>query len=346
MPVRRQDRPLIVPIFIPNQGCPYQCVFCQQEIITGQSNRSTDRSRIKKSLDNAIESSKYQISKEREVAFYGGTFTRLPTPRIIGLLKTVKPYLDRKLFTSIRVSTRPDMIEEDLLDLLKSFGVTTVELGVQSMDDEVLRLSRRGHTARHTVDSVYKLRKHGFKVGIQLMPGLPGDSEARFMRTINEVIGLKPDMARLYPAIVIKGTKLAEWYLEKRYEPLSLKEAIKICQESCIRLEKRGIPVIRIGVMSSPSLLREGQILAGPWHRSFGFLVRSGIHQKAVEPYLPRPGKTSRIGLRIPPREIPLVRGYKNRGIESIEKKTGTKVVYVRPDYTVSSGQIGIDTFH
>ncbi|MFC1535328.1 elongator complex protein 3 [Thermodesulfobacteriota bacterium] len=343
MSVTRTERPLIIPIFIPNQGCPHQCIYCQQEKITDQSKTSVNGLYIKQILDKAKKSVHFSSSKEREVAFYGGTFTNLPFSRMRELLEAVNPYLNQGLFRSIRVSTRPDEIDGKRLDLMKDLGVSTVELGVQSMDDEVLRLSRRGHTADDTVKSVGLLRRYGFKVGVQLMPGLPGDSEEKFRRTIAEVVKLKPDMARLYPAIVINGTELALWYNENRYQPLRLEAAVRICQESCIRLESMGIPVIRMGLMSSASLLREGQVVAGPWHTAFGFLVRSGIHRKRIEPFLPKSGVASKIGIRAPHREISLIRGYKNQGLGLIEKKIGAKVKYVNPDDSIPSGRIEVD---
>jgi histone acetyltransferase (RNA polymerase elongator complex component) len=147
------------------------------------------------------------------------------------LLEAVAPYLKQGFFRSIRVSTRPDALQEKQLQLMRNFGVSSVELGSQSMDDEVLTLSQRGHTARDTVESVHLLRQHGFKVGIQLMPGLPGDSEEKFMKTVEEVIKLRPHMVRLYPTVVIRGTELAKWYKEKKYHPLRLEEAVKIFQD-------------------------------------------------------------------------------------------------------------------
>ena len=334
---------LIVPIFIPNQGCPHRCIYCQQEKITAQPTRIVNAFTIKQILDGAVKSTGFDTGREPEIAFYGGTFTRMPLDRMAELLGAVAPYLKSGFFRSIRVSTRPDALDEERLDLIKSYGVSTVELGVQSMDDGVLELSLRGHTSRDTFESVHLLRRHGFKVGIQLMPGLPGDSEKKFMKTVEEVIKLRPDMVRLYPTVVIRGTELAKWYQEKKYHPLRLEEAVNICQQSCVRLEGNGIPVIRIGLMSSPSLLRAGQIVAGPWHRAFGFLVRSGIHFKKIESYLPRKGKVTRFRIMAPYKEIPLVRGYKNKGLHLIEYKTGARVTDVIPDESIPSGQIGIE---
>ncbi|MFH1349860.1 MAG: radical SAM protein [Pseudomonadota bacterium] len=340
---RKPTRNLIVPIFIPNQGCPHRCIFCQQEKITAQSSQTIDASIVNQVIQNAIDSERFKTRTRREVAFYGGTFTGLPLKRMKELLGTVSPYLKEGVFTSIRVSTRPDALDENRLEIMRSAGVSTVELGVQSMDNRVLEISQRGHSAQDTVEAVTQLRRYGFNVGIQLMPGLPGDSEENFLKTVDEVVKLGPDMVRLYPAVVIRGTELARWYREKRYVPLDLEEAVRICRESCEHVEREGIPVIRIGLMSTPSLLREGEIIAGPWHESFGFLVRSSIHQKRIEPYLTGQGEFSQIRIRVPSREIPLVRGYKNLGVRWIERKTGAMVVGVIPDGSVPLGQIAID---
>lgn len=333
-------KPLIVPVFIPNQGCPHRCIFCHQERITSQSAHSLSPSTIREILDTAVKSPRFNGARSREVAFYGGTFTRLPKSRMTAYLDTVKPYIDSGLFQSVRISTRPDALDPERLALLSRFKVSTVELGTQSMNDDVLRLSKRGHTAGDTVEAVLLLKKHDFRVGIQLMPGLPGDSEERFLKTVERVVELQPDMARLYPSVVIRGTEMADLFLEKRYQPLSLEDAVRICEESCTRLENCGIPVIRIGLMSSPTLLEEGQILGGPWHRAFGFLVRSRIHQKTIEAFLPEPGRAGKIRLFAVPREIPLVRGYRNRGLRLIEEKTGAEVESVVPDESVEPGEI------
>jgi len=298
---------------------------------------------IKETLDTSIKSRRFASYCTKEVAFYGGTFTNLPATRMKEMLEAVAPYLKHGLFNSIRVSTRPDCIDEDRLELLMSYGVSTVELGVQSMDDNVLMLSKRGHTSHDTIKAVALLKQFNFKVGVQLMPGLPGDSESGFNDTIKKVIDLNPHMARLYPAIVIKGTELASIYHANGFRPLTLDEAIRICGEGCVRLEDKGIQVIRIGLMSSPSLLRDGEILAGPWHSAFGFLVRSYIHQKKIEAFLPRFGSPASIGIKAPMREIPLVRGYKNEGVRLMEEKSGARIIYIRPDDSVPPGSIKID---
>ncbi len=342
MPETGIRRPLIVPIFIPHQGCPHRCVFCQQERITSQTSKALSPIYLKGIIERALQSPAFDLRRPREIAFFGGTFTGLPKEKIREYLTAVRPYLDRGLFESIRVSTRPDALDPEILEIMARLGVLTVELGVQSMDDGVLRQSKRGHSAEDTVRAVGILRDRGFRIGMQLMPGLPGDSRERFLRTVQAVIDLGADMVRIYPAVVIRGTEMAEMYLSGRYRPLGLEDAVRLCEEGCVRLENRGIPVIRIGLMSSPSLLEEGQILAGPWHSAFGFLVRSGILLRRIRPFLPGRGAARRIRLRVPAREIPLVRGHRNQGLRMIEDLTGAEVVEVRGEDGFAPGHFDV----
>jgi histone acetyltransferase (RNA polymerase elongator complex component) len=339
----RSKRALIVPIFIPNQGCPQRCIFCHQEKITSRFAAPPKASDVKKILDTAINAPRFKKHDVHEIAFYGGTFTRLPPLLMKEILDCAAVYIKRGLFRTIRISTRPDALDSDRLRLLKDYGVSVIELGVQSMNDSVLTLCKRGYTAQDCIHAVRLLKQHDFRVGIQLMPGLPGDSRHYFKKTIEEIIRLKPDMVRLYPAIVIKGTELAALFEAGSYRPLSLSEAVEICEESCMRLEDHGIPVIRIGLMASPDLLKDGQIVAGPWHEALGFLVRSKIYQKKIEPHLPRSGENAGIRLRVNPNEIPLARGYKNEGIRRVASRTGARLVEVTGDESLGPGEIEVD---
>jgi len=295
-------------------------------------------------LDLARKSGSFSRRKHREVAFYGGTFASLPEKTIRELLGVVAPYLEEGIFHSVRVSTRPDSIDRKKAALLKAVGVSTVELGAQSLEDEVLRMTRRGHTAGDTETAADLLRQCGFNVGIQLMPGLPGDSVERFNATVQKVIRIKPDMVRLYPVIVIRGTELAQWFEKGTYQPLTLEEAVRICAESCLRLEEAGIPVIRIGLMTSASLRERGQILGGPWHESFGHLVRAEIYQGRIEPFLPGPGEATRISIRIPSKDISLLRGHRNEGIRRIEERTKAMIDEILSDDSLPSGRIAVET--
>lgn len=333
--------PLIIPIFIPHQGCPHRCVFCRQETIASPG--ALGFKEVGRVLEKAVGGPGFDPLRNPEVAFYGGTFTGLPENRMAELLDAVRPYIDRGAIKSIRVSTRPDCIHEKHMEFLKRSGVSTVEIGAQSMDNRVLDLSKRGHSAEDTMRSVRVLKKYGFRVGIQLMPGLPGDSESLFLRTIDAVRDLHPDMARLYPTLVIRGTELESHYQEGRYRPLSLGEALTQCEEGCVRLEGDGIPVIRMGILNSQSLAEKGELIAGPWHASFGYLVRCRVYWRRLESSLPVRGEAERIALRVPRRELPLIRGYRNEGVRRIEDRTGAKVTEIRPDDSLPRGEIRVE---
>jgi histone acetyltransferase (RNA polymerase elongator complex component) len=300
--------------------------------------------KVRELLDHARRSALFGAREHREIAFYGGTFASLPEKKIKELLGVVAPYLKEGIFHSVRVSTRPDSLDEKKAALLKGLGVSTVELGTQSMNDEVLAMTRRGHTALDTERTVHLLKQHGFRVCIQLMPGLPGDSAERFSATVQKVIRMKPDMARLYPVVVIRGTELAQWFESGEYQALALEEAVRICAESGLRLEEAGIPVIRIGLMASASLREKGQVLGGPWHESFGHLVRSEIYQRRIEAFLPGPGEAKGISIRIPSKDVALLRGHRNEGIRRIEKMTKALIDGILPDDSLPSGRIAVQT--
>ncbi|MBT3258487.1 MAG: radical SAM protein [Deltaproteobacteria bacterium] len=336
-------RPLIIPIFISHAGCPHKCLFCDQERITARTHHLPGPQEVRKTLDAAIDTPGFDRNRNAELAFYGGTFTGLSKTRMESLLKAAAPYVRSGMVQSIRISTRPDSLDDERLTILKAYGVSTVELGAQSMNDRVLALSQRGHSAEDTIRAVRMLKDHGLKVGIQLMPGLPGDSRKEFSATTKKVLALKPHMVRLYPALVIKGTGLARMHSEGAYQPFSLEEAVNLCVENVLLFEGNGIPVIRIGLMSSPSLLEKGRIVSGPWHPAFGFLVRSAIHLRGITLDLPIPGNVEQIRIFTPMREIPLVRGYKNQGIRKIEQITGARVMGVVPDDTVPMGSIRLE---
>lgn len=336
------EKPLIVPVFLPNQGCPHRCVFCDQAKITSQPARPMNGQTVQEILDQATRSDSFLARKSREVAFYGGTFASLPEKTIRDLLGVVAPYLQKGTYHSVRVSTRPDSLDGEKAALLRALGVSTVELGSQSLDDGVLRESLRGHTAEDTETAVKLLRQQGFSVGIQLMPGLPGDSAERFIATVQRVIRIKPDMVRLYPVVVIQGTELAHWFEKGIYQPLTLEQAVRICAESCRLLEEAGIPVIRIGLMTSESLRQKGQVLAGPWHESFGHLVRSELYRRKITPFLPGPGEAGKIALRVASNDVALLRGHKNDGIRWIEERTKARIDEILSDDSLPPGKIAV----
>jgi len=337
-------KPVIVPVFLPFQGCRGRCVFCEQQAITSRSAEPLKPEKIEETLRDAFAKRKHHMGRETIVAFYGGTFTNLSLSLMEKILDTTVPFRKQGLFSSIRVSTRPDALETEKLETMKLYGVDTVELGAQSMDDNVLETILRGHRARDTAEGVAKLKGLGFKVGVQLMVGLPGDSPRGFMATVEKVIGLRPSMVRLYPTVVIEGTRLEQWYRDGRYMPLELDRAVELCADACRCFEKEGIDVIRIGLVGSPTLIPGKQLIDGPWHPCFGFLVRASMHLERILSSLPRlSGKVERVRIRAPAREVPLVRGFRNQGLVKLNAALGTEVAEVSADESLCAGTIGID---
>ena len=335
-------KPFIIPIFIPNVACPHRCVFCEQQRITSETEGIPNPEKIRSIIELAIKSRKFPKTRRAEVAFYGGTFTGLSLAKMASLLAPIAPYIDKGFISHIRISTRPDFVDSRKLDFIKQFSVKIVELGAQSMNDTVLQASRRGHTSEDTVRAVTELRNHQFLVGIQLMPGLPGDSQKIFRETVEKVIELKPDYVRLYPTVAIKGTALARYYEKGKYHPLGLEEAVVICADAVDRFESSGIQVIRIGLMSSPSLIEGGQVVAGPWHPNFGELVRCKIYHRKISKSLPMGTDGKTLEIRVNIREVPLFRGFKNSEIRRIERLTGARNIKVKGDERIPKGKIEV----
>jgi histone acetyltransferase (RNA polymerase elongator complex component) len=261
---------LVIPFFIPHQGCPHRCLFCNQNSITGQPDSVGDVSR---EIDAAITMwLKYRRNDgPTHFAFYGGSFTCLPLRQQIAMLEAVQPWLKKKDIDVVRLSTRPDCLDRNHCDVLKEYGVGVVELGVQSLDDTVLLASQRGHSAQDCVAAVNHLKEARLEIGIQLMPGLPLESRASFLRTVRRTMALQPDFVRIYPALVVKESGLARLYQSGDYRPLSLNMAVILTTMARRLFGGAGIRVVRMGLQPSRSL--EENILAGPYHPAFGELV-------------------------------------------------------------------------
>lgn len=332
---------MIIPFFIPHAGCPHQCVFCNQTNITGQHSptRAEDIAATIERYLATSHSKAFSLGEGRSpinnhrstignpgvhVAFYGGSFTALPLIEQESYLEATWPFIESGRIRAIRLSTRPDCISGAVLDLLKRYRVTTVELGAQSMDDRVLTLAGRGHSARDTVRAVSLLRERRFAVGIQLMPGLPGDSADTFRATVDTVIGLKPDFVRLYPALVIKGTPLERLYRAGKYGPLTLDAAVSICREAYTKFEGAGISVVRMGLQPTEELERPGTVLAGPWHSAFRQLVESSIFLDKMRAALSGESGTRRTAVfEVNPRDISAAIGQRRGNIERLKKEFG-----------------------
>ena len=261
----------IIPVFIPHAGCPHQCIFCNQKKISGQSEASLLNA--EKQINRYLQWIK--PSSENEIAFYGGSFTGLPVELQKGLLTLSDRFVELGVIGSVRLSTRPDYINADIVELLKQHHVTLVELGVQSLDNNVLQIAERGHSAAEVEKAVACLKTKNMRVGIQLMVGLPKQDWQSLEDTVEKVVLLKPEIARIYPLLVIKDTPLEKMYRDKVFFPLSLSAAVAQASYVYERLTSNGIEVIRIGLQADEELCKGDNIVAGPFHPSFGELVKS-----------------------------------------------------------------------
>lgn len=265
--------PYIIPLFIPHEGCPHRCIFCNQHTITGCTERVTV-ARVRTEIEAWLARPRDR-RREVQVAFYGGSFTGLPRRRQEELLGAVHPFLDREEVAGIRLSTRPDDVDKETARFLAAAGVRIVELGVQSMSAEVLALSGRGHSVAQVEEGFRHLKAAGLLVGGQLMLGLPGETAAGQLAGLRRLLALRPDLLRLYPALVLRGSRLAALYQTGRYRPLSLAAAVALAARMKALCDAAGVPVVRMGLQPSPAL--EQEVAAGPYHPAFGELVLSRL---------------------------------------------------------------------
>ena len=324
---------MIIPFFIPHSGCPHQCVFCNQKHITGQSRQVTAADipwTVKAYLGTNTSNDPV------EIAFYGGSFTALPFHEQRSYLEAAVPFVRSGIVHRIRVSTRPDAINEKIISLLKQYHVETVELGAQSMDDEVLALSGRGHNAFDTVQAVMLLNKHHVTVGLQLMAGLPGDTRALFMNTVEKAIEQKPGFVRLYPVLVIKGTELEHRYTNGHYVPLALDDAIGWCCDAMRKFEGAGIAVVRIGLQPTEELQKPGTVIAGPYHPAFRQLVESSLLLENIRLALAC-GKirSKSIVIRTNPASVSAAIGQKRSNIEVLKREFQLQDIRILPDENI-----------
>ncbi|MDO5713227.1 MAG: radical SAM protein [Tissierellia bacterium] len=314
----------IIPIFIPHFGCPHQCIFCDQRNISGHEypiKGSDLKNEILKwrSYSKGVD--------DFELAFYGGSFTSLPKEIRLEFLKKGKECIKEGLISSMRCSTRPDSISKDILLECRSYGLSTIELGVQSMDSSVLSNAKRGHTPDDVIQSVRLIQDLGFTLGLQQMLGLPGSEESKELFTTDSIISLSPDFVRIYPTIILEHTELYQMYLDKVYRPLSLEEAVDLCGKCYKKYIKAKIPVIRMGLQASESL-EQAEILIGPYHPSFGQMVKSKI---LIENYLlslKDIPKGREYNIFYPKKDLQNLIGQKGYGKKKIENFLNGKVKF------------------
>ena len=265
-----------VALFVPDEGCPHRCSFCNQKTISGKSRPLTVED-IEKAVETALSTSE---CGDGEIAFFGGSFTAIERNYMLSLLKKGREYVDKGLFKGIRISTRPDCIDREILEILKEHKVTSVELGCQSMDDEVLLLNERGHSSDDVIKSASLIKEYGFELGVQMMTGLYGDTKEKTLATAERLISLAPDTARIYPTVVLENTALASLYEKGEYIPQGTDEAAEICAELLLMFHRADIKVIRLGLHSGGNV--EDGFVAGAYHPAFREKAESIIYLKKI----------------------------------------------------------------
>lgn len=335
----------IIPIFVPHLGCPNDCIFCNQKSISGQKTNMT-KEKAKKIIDDYLKSMTDE-NAQIEIAFFGGSFTAIETERQEELLQTAYEYIKSGKVESIRVSTRPDCIDKEILKRLKKYKVKTIELGVQSTNDYILKRANRGHTFEDVKKASKLIRWYGFKLGHQMMVGLPESTRIDEINTAKALVKLKPKMIRIYPVLVVKNTKLEEEYKQGIYEPLSVVQAVEICKEIVRIFADKKIDIIRIGLQSTDEISdpqnEKSEVIAGPYHPAFRQLVESGMWYDAIVGKIKKLNvKVKKVQVTVNPIDANNVIGHKKENVQKL-KDTYDVDLILKQDKNIKQGKSKID---
>lgn len=327
----------IIPIFVPHKGCPNDCIFCNQKKISGQIEDMTAQ-KIPQIIETHLAT--MDSDDDIEIAFYGGSFTAIDPSIQESFLSVASQYLSDARISQIRISTRPDCIDGENLRMQWHYGVRTIELGVQSLDDEVLRASCRGHDAACVPEAAALIKSMGFTLGIQTMTGLPGDTNETCLKTAVNVIRIAPSIVRIYPVLVIRGTELESQYISGSYKPQSLEEAVALCARLLELYEDNKIKVIRIGLQPTDTI-REGSgsdVVAGPMHPAFRQLVESRLMRARLEAAIEKQGLAGTWNLTIHTgiSNISNVIGQNRSNIQYLKQRYSIGRIKVLPQDTLS----------
>ncbi len=326
----------IIPIFIPHLGCPHDCVFCNQRRISGNRSPATPDEVVRKREEGLP-----RCRQPAQAAFYGGSFTAIPVPEQLALLDAAQPYIRSGRLESIRVSTRPDAIDGDTLERLRAHGVSVIELGAQSMNDEVLRKSGRGHSARDTVRASGLIKRGGFSLVLQMMTGLPGSSDEIDAESARRIIELAPDAVRIYPTVIIRDTPLYELWRAGVYAEHTVEDAVRVCARLLPIFERAGIAVIRLGLNPTDEL-SGGAAAGGAYHPALGELVKSRVLFNRVRALLTQAPPCRELRLAAAPQCVSQLLGQHRCNAEYLCREFGFESVKVIPDSKLKSGEIEI----
>lgn len=336
----KKNTPFIIPIFLPNLGCPHQCAFCNQTSITGVTPDTISPETLCLLINEFLEYKKTQ-RRSVQVSFYGGNFLGLKKEYIRILLDETTKFVKNKRIDSIRFSTRPDTISDKQLDIIKDYPVSTIEIGVQSMDNQVLAMAKRGHTTLDTEKAAALLKERNYDVGMQMMVGLPGDDEIKSLFTAQRIASLSPDFVRIYPTVVLAHSRLAVWYRKGEYTPWSLSRCVALVKNLYLFFKSKKIPVIRMGLQASEDLAKDTTILAGPYHPAFGHMIHSEIFlDMAVSIMEAEKRSYDKITINVHPRSISKMRGLKNKNVESLKNKLQIKSLEIIPDLSLAEDKL------
>ncbi len=299
-----------ISIFVPHLGCPNQCSFCNQRYIACVS-EIPDGDTVHNAVRVAKESSNYN-PQNTEIAFFGGSFTAIDKKYMCSLLSAAKMYVDDGTVSGIRISTRPDAIDSEILEILKKYGVTAIELGAQSMFDSVLKLNKRGHTVNDVCVAADLIKQHGFSLGLQMMTGLYGSNDSLDLQSAEKIIELKPDTVRIYPTIVLQNTDLEKLYKTGEYIPKPLDAAVDLVSKILLKFKKENINVIRTGLHT----IDTERFVAGPWHPSFKELCDARIFLNNALGHLNEKGEYE---IYVNDKSLSKMIGQKRENIEKLE---------------------------
>ena len=331
-------RESIIPVFVPHLGCPNDCVFCNQRRISGAAVPATAGD-VRRAVEAAA-ALPANGGGGRQLAFYGGSFTAIPAAEQEELLAAAQPYLADGTINSIRLSTRPDAIDGEVLARLRCFGVQTVEIGAQSMSDRVLALSGRGHTAADVESASQQIKAAGFRLILQMMTGLPGSDDDSDVETAERIAALGPDGARVYPTVIVRDTALYDLWRAGRYREHTVEDAVRVCARILPVFEARGIPVIRLGLNPTEEL-SGGQAAGGAYHPALGELVKARLMRDRAEELLSGAGRGERAVLLVNPRLMSQAVGQHGANREWLKGKFALKELKFRPDAGVETIKLG-----
>ncbi|MDR0879852.1 MAG: radical SAM protein [Clostridioides sp.] len=331
----------IIPIFVPHQGCPHDCIFCNQKKITGVSTDVTEET-----VESVINECLEYIDRDAsiEIAFFGGSFTAIDIDIQRKLLSVAKKYIDSGDVDYIRLSTRPDCIDEEILAMLKEYGVRIIELGVQSLDEKVLVDSVRGHG----VDVVYKsaemIRNAGFELGLQMMVGLPSDTEEKCIATAKAFIGMKPSCVRIYPTLVVEDTGLEKELNEGSYTPFSLEESRNIVKKLLVLYKLNEINVIRVGLQATDDIQIGEGVVDGPYHPAFRELVESDMIRDYLEYfYMERHKIEVKIEVGVNRKNVSKIIGNRKANVKYFADKYNIKLMVHEMDMELDDIKLSFD---